>query len=236
MLTQPVLASLQTDGFAIVNDVFSESETEQIAALIQAEAQDSPLFRKSTDLFAIRQFFREIPKAVPLIFTPAFRELLTQTLGTAGFAVKAIYFDKPAASNWFVAWHQDLTISVTERKEVPGYGPYTVKQNQYAVQAPASLLEQMLTLRIHLDDTDEANGALKVLPGSHAVGIERPEKLVSQFTQESVCAVRKGGVMLMKPLLMHRSSRTTNGARRRVIHIEFSTAQLPQGLQWAERH
>lgn len=49
------------------------------------------------------------------------------------------------------------------------------------------------------------------------------------------CRVPRGGAMIMRPLLQHASSRSSSGKRRRVIHIEFSNAELPVGLNWAER-
>ncbi|WP_317041555.1 phytanoyl-CoA dioxygenase family protein [Chryseobacterium sp. Leaf201] len=93
----------------------------------------------------------------------------------------------------------------------------------------------MYTIRIHLDDTDEHNGALKVVPASYAKGIYRPETIDWTIETEEICSVEKGGIMMMKPLLLHGSNRTTNGSRRRVIHIEFSDRELPEGLNWSER-
>lgn len=86
---------------------------------------------------------------------------------------KSIYFDKPEHSSWFVAWHQDLTISVDKKIDLDGFGPWTSKQDQFAVQPPLAFLENIFTVRIHLDDTDEHNGALRVIPGSHRKGIYR---------------------------------------------------------------
>ncbi|WP_343667434.1 phytanoyl-CoA dioxygenase family protein [Chitinophaga sp.] len=149
--------------------------------------------------------------------------------------VKSIYFDKPGGSNWFVSYHQDLTISVKEKAVVEGYAPWTVKQEQYAVQPPLSILENNFTIRIHLDDTDENNGALRVVPGSHLKGIYRPETIDWEKEVEETCAVQKGGLMIMRPLLLHASSRTTNQHPRRVIHIEFSSLELPLPLHWSER-
>lgn len=144
--------------------------------------------------------------------------------------VKSIYFDKPGASNWFVSYHQDLTIAVNEKVDVPGFGPWSVKQDQYAVQPPLPMLEDNFTLRLHLDDTGEANGALRVVPGSHLKGVYRPETIDWSKEKEVFCPVSKGGVMIMRPLLLHASSRTTNGMPRRVVHVEFSRSTLPAPL------
>lgn len=150
------------------------------------------------------------------------------------FLVKSIYFDKPEKSNWFVSYHQDLTISVDKKLEIEGFGPYTVKQNQFAVQPPLDILERNFTIRVHLDDTDENNGALKVIPHSHHKGIYRPETIDWAVEKEVSCNVQAGGLMIMKPLLLHSSSRTTNNQKRRVIHLEFSDQTLPLDLNWAE--
>lgn len=189
----------------------------------------------SADLFAIRQFLKEVPAVQELVFTNKLHKLKANLFGEGYFAVKSIYFDKPAESNWFVAYHQDLTISVDKRIDLQGFGPWTVKQNQFAVQPPLNILEDNFTLRIHLDDTDESNGALKVVPGSHRKGIYRPETIDWNKETEAVCKVERGGVMAMRPLLLHSSSRTTNDKKRRVIHIEFSRQQLPAGLHWSEQ-
>lgn len=228
-------ASFHGDGFAIIEGIYSHSEADALISLIDGASGDRETFRRSSHLFAIRQFLKEIPEAVPAIFNGKLRALIANHLGPRYFPVKSIYFDKPAGSNWFVAYHQDLTISVDKKISHDGYSSWTVKQNLFAVQPPLAVLENIVTLRTHLDDTDENNGALNVLKGSHLKGIRRPENTDVTKESEHCCRVTKGGLMLMKPLLMHASHRSSNGRRRRVIHIEFSDTELPAGLQWAER-
>jgi len=239
---------LQEKGFTIIDNIFSEEEVNRITAKIAGTAEEAtgitralaptqatgPAFRQTADLFAIRQVLTAVPGIQPLVFTTRLNNIIHQVFGPDYFAVKSIYFDKPQVSNWFVAWHQDLTIGVDRRVDLPGFGPWTVKQNQFGVVPPLALLENIFTIRIHLDDTDENNGALKVIPGSHRKGIYRPEPIDWTREKEEICRVKRGGVMLMRPLLMHASGRTVNGNRRRVLHIEFSNQSLPDGLSWAE--
>lgn len=222
-------------GFAVINNVFSQRELEEIDNVLQNIDTSKENFRKSEDLFAIRQFLKEVPEIQDLIFNENIRKVVREIFGEKYFVVKSIYFDKPETSNWYVAYHQDLTISVDRKLEFPGFGPWTTKQNQFAVQPPVNILENIYTIRIHLDDTDENNGALKVVPKSHAKGIYRPETIDWTVETEEICNVEKGGIMLMKPLTLHGSNRTTNGKKRRVIHIEFSDIKLPEVLQWSER-
>ena len=222
-------------GYTVIPDVFDTSAIEAMAAAINAADPTGPLFRQTSDLFAIRRFLQAVPAIQPLVFTNRLQVLLQQLFGPGYFPVKSIYFDKPGQSNWFVAWHQDLTISVAEKLPVEGYGPWTVKPDQYAVQPPVAVLESNFTIRIHLDDTDARNGALKVIPGSHQKGIYRADTIDMNITPDVSCAVPPGGMMIMRPLLMHASGRSSNGHHRRVIHIEFSNQALAGGLQWAEQ-
>lgn len=222
-------------GFAVINNVFSQKELEEINHVLQNIDTSKENFRKSEDLFAIRQFLKEVPEIKDLIFNENIQKVVKEIFGEKYFVVKSIYFDKPETSNWYVAYHQDLTISVDKKLDLPDFGPWTTKKNQFAVQPPLNILENIYTVRIHLDDTDENNGALKVVPKSHAKGIYRPETIDWTIETEEICNVEKGGIMMMKPLTLHGSNRTTNGKKRRVIHIEFSDRELPEVLQWSER-
>ncbi|MGH1519172.1 phytanoyl-CoA dioxygenase family protein [Chryseobacterium sp. JK1] len=222
-------------GFSVINEVFSDAEVVQIIHVLDHIDTSKENFRKSEDLFAIRQFLKEVPEIKHLIFNDNIKKIIKEIFGDQYFVVKSIYFDKPETSNWYVAYHQDLTISVDKKLELSGFGPWTTKQNQFAVQPPLNILENIYTIRIHLDETDENNGALKVVPKSHAKGIYRPETIDWTTETEEICKVEKGGIMIMKPLILHGSNRTTNGKKRRVIHIEFSDVELPEVLQWSER-
>lgn len=223
------------DGFTIADDIFTTDEVKSIISIIEQADSSGPTFRKTDDLFAIRQFLKEVPSVLPLIFNSNLKAVIHDLFGSGYFTVKSIYFDKPELSNWFVAWHQDLTIAVNNKTEMPGYGPWTVKQNQYGVQPPLAILQDNFTVRIHLDDSGENNGALKVIPGSHLKGVYRPETINWEVETEAICTVKSGGIMIMRPLLLHASNRTTNNKKRRVVHLEFSRTELPNGIDWAEK-
>jgi ectoine hydroxylase-related dioxygenase (phytanoyl-CoA dioxygenase family) len=222
-------------GYTVIPDVYDDIEIDGLIQQIEGTKSDKSTFRRTEDLFAIRQFLKEVPAVIPIIFNEKLKAIIAEIFAATHFVVKSIYFDKPESSNWFVAYHQDLTISVKERHEVPGFGPWTVKQNQFAVQPPVELLQQNFTIRIHLNETDKSNGALRVIPGSHQKGIYRPENIDWSEELEQICDVPKGGIMIMRPLLLHSSSRSTGNRRRRVVHIEFAKSELPQPLEWSEQ-
>jgi Phytanoyl-CoA dioxygenase (PhyH) len=218
---------VERDGFVIVPDVFDAHET---AAMLEGFGSD---FLQS-DAAGARNILRTVPCVARLAGSARMRALATGVLGANAFAVRGIFFDKTPGANWKVAWHQDLTIAVRERRDVPGFGPWSRKAGIDHVQPPVEILRGMITLRLHLDDCDEDNGALKVIPGSHLSG-----RLDAAATRRTVqnraatcCAVRTGGVLAMRPLLLHASSPACNPRHRRVIHIEYAARELPGGLAW----
>ncbi len=227
--------NLHLHGYTLLPGIFSKAQTVQLIELVDSFQDSEHHLGKPSELFAIRRFLHQVPLAQPHFLQGTFRKLVDVLASPSHQLVKSIYFDKPERSNWFVARHQDLTISVKERKTVEGFQYWTHKQFQHAVQPPLSILENIVTFRVHLDDTDEGNGALRVLPGTHSNGIVRPSQILEKEADEKVCCVTMGGVMVMSPLLVHRSLRSLESRRRRVIHLEFSSMELPGGLEWSER-
>jgi len=230
------LKEIESEGFTIIENIYTNEEIKNLISIIESETENKiseSTFRQSQDLFAIRQFHKEIPESLKYIFNQNLNDIIKSNFGEDFFITKSIYFDKPEKSNWFVSYHQDLTISVDKKVELKNFQNWTNKQNQFAVQPPTEILENNFTIRIHLDKTTNENGALKVINKSHKKGVYRIENLDLKI--ETVCEVERGGIMIMKPLLFHASNKTTNNERRRVIHIEFSNQELPNGLEWSEK-
>ncbi|MBW1296360.1 phytanoyl-CoA dioxygenase family protein [Aquimarina litoralis] len=227
---------LEENGYSVLSDLYSDDEISQILACIENAEQDRNSFMKTKDLFAIRQLIKNVPKLNKLLFNKKLTELISNISESKYFLTKAIYFDKPGESNWFVAYHQDLSISVDKKADLEYYSNWTFKKGQYGVQPPIQILEDTITIRIHLDKTDKNNGALKVIPKSHLNGIVRTDSKDWSIDEEFICEVEKGGAMLMKPLTLHASNRTTNGKKRRVIHLEFNRHNLTKPLDWLERN
>jgi ectoine hydroxylase-related dioxygenase (phytanoyl-CoA dioxygenase family) len=227
-------SEITENGFAIISDVYTENEVHRILKCIDQSEQHEDSIVKTAELFAIRQLLKKIPELHKLLFNRTLKAILAKQFDSNYHLTKAIYFDKPQASNWFVPFHQDLSISVDQKVETDQYVNWTFKKGQLGVQPPLTILQNTITLRIHLDDTDENNGALKVIPKSHLKGIIRTDSKEWNTENERICKVQKGGVMLMKPLTLHASNRTTNGKRRRVVHLEFNDCQLVESLNWLE--
>lgn len=222
-----------TEGFDILADIFSEKEIENILQKIENQPKNNSNFRRENDLFAIRCFLKEFPELQTLLMNEKMQELIRH-FGEGYKVVRAIYFDKPPSANWIVNWHQDLTISAKKKVDIEGFKKWLPKENYYSVQAPQKLMENIFTIRIHLDDCYAKNGALRVLPKSHLEIRDIKTLNPTFFEKEEICEVKKGGVLIMKPLIWHCSKRTENQEKRRVIHLEFCNLQLPKPLIWAE--
>jgi hypothetical protein len=175
---------------------------------------------------------------------PALRSFLTPSgpvgrlaaavLGEATRAVRAVFFDKTAASNWSVPWHQDRTIVVARRLDVAGFGPWTVKSGLLHVAPPYDVLAGMVTLRLHLDAVPATNAPLLVAPGSHRLGriAEADVRAVVQRCGTMVCSAEAGDVWLYATPILHASDTAAAPAHRRVLQVDFARYELPGGLQW----
>lgn len=218
---------LNGNGFITIPGIYSTQEVETINQLISS-------VHGHESMFGERQFLQRTPGLLELLLNESLRKLLNE-VAPDYFIIKSIYFDKPSSSNWRVNWHQDLTIYVKEKVETVGFKNWTKKNDEFGVQPPTEYLGSIVTLRIHLDDTDETNGALKVIPHSHSVGVLRNTTVSFTDRDAVICPVPSCGVMLMKPLLFHSSSRSEGEKQRRVIHLELCDLELPEGLEWSQR-
>lgn len=222
-------------GFAVLQHVLEREAVLTVLRELESVSVDHAS-QRAGKAFGIRNLLHVVPATRELANSSACKSLVEPVLGSGARVVRGVYFDKHRDANWKVAWHQDLTIAVRERVEVDGYGPWSVKAGVHHVQPPVDVLRNMLTLRLHLDDADETNGALRVLPGTHRYGrLDAPQ--IEQHRQQRsavVCSVKSGGAVLMRPLLLHSSTAAEAPRHRRVLHFEYASSALPGGLSWFE--
>lgn len=221
-----MVSHLENEGFEIINSFYHKKEIDEILSILS---------RKSIEKkFGIREFLLSNQEITRLIFTSKMLKLINRFSPNANL-IKSIYFDKPPNANWLVNWHQDLTINVKEKIDDSDFKNWRVTKERVVVQPPLKLLENIFTVRIHLDECTKRNGALKIVPKSHSKGIIPIKENLEEFKSKSIsCEVNKGGILIMKPLLLHSSRRTENNLARRVIHLEFCNFSLPNGISWKE--
>lgn len=224
------IRNLNSRGHSILNDIYTQREIKKILQSLHKYFKET---EEST--YGKRLLLQDIPELAPLLLNENLLEII-QTIDPKAFLTKAIYFNKPQTQNWSVGWHQDIPINVVEKIPTEGYTSWTLKKEINSVCPPEEILHDTFTLRIHLDDTNEQNGAVSVIPGSHKKRHTDDEiKTITSNSNSATCYVNQGGVHLMKPLILHSSPRSTTQKKRRVIHLEFCSHELPNGLEWLER-
>lgn len=211
---------IDADGFAVIPGVLDHFEVDTLTA----DLNRAPLHRS-------RAGARHIlgnPNVARLAEDQRLLKIARQVLGADARPFRATLFDKSPTSNWLVVWHQDTALPLVERHELPGWGPWSIKEGVIYAHAPATVLEQVLALRVHLDESSDRNGPLRVLPGTHLKGVltdDAIERLASQIATVD-CLVAAGGVVAMRPLIVHASSKSLIETPRRVLHIEYAARMV----------
>jgi len=220
--------TVEKQGFAIEPGVVRAEEVARLLARI--EAGKLPRSRAG-----IRHAMRNAGVA-ELAGNARLMEMARDVLGPGAIPFRATLFDKSPRANWLVVWHQDTALPLKEKREIPGWGPWSVKNGIIYAHAPASALSEVLALRVHLDDSTAENGPLRVLPGTHTLGVLSDEQIHEISTRVSAldCLIAKGGVLAMRPLLVHASSKSRSQMARRVLHIEYAASGwAAEGLELA---
>lgn len=204
-------------GFRIVPDVFSDAECDR---LLRALAEPSLTRSRAGARHAL-----SVPAIRQAALDSRLVSLATEALTVPAIPYRATLFDKSPGANWLVAWHQDKTLPMKDRFEAEGWGQWSIKAGVLCAQAPAEVLGRIVALRLHLDPSSAENGPLRVIPGSHRLGILSESGIASLAERSALatCIVPRGGALLMKPLLVHASSKATSDLSRRVLHIEYAS-------------
>jgi ectoine hydroxylase-related dioxygenase (phytanoyl-CoA dioxygenase family) len=226
--SQSLQERISSDGFAVIPCVFAEREILELLAIL--ERSGLPRSRAG-----MRHAMRNLNVAAHARDSRLVT-MVQGVLGSDAIPYRATLFDKSPTSNWLVVWHQDTALPLRERLEIPGWGPWSVKDGVNYAHAPASALEQVLALRLHLDDSVAENGPLRVLPGTHTRGVLSDDVIHTLSTQITAldCLVPRGGILAMRPFVVHASSKSHSHTPRRVLHIEYAASpSVAEGLELA---
>ncbi|HEY0588071.1 MAG TPA: phytanoyl-CoA dioxygenase family protein [Pseudoduganella sp.] len=216
-------ADFARHGFAVVPDVAGAGQCARYAAQIKSHGA------AGSRCLLLQSWCAEL--ADSLASAPALQGLLP----SGHIAVQCTFFEKSDSVNWLVPVHQDLSIPVRERVDDVVLRGWSRKEDRWYVQPPAGVLEQMVAVRLHLDPCGAADGPVHVVPASHLQGAISPQDAVTMRQNEVACLAQVGDLLVMRPLLLHRSSKATGTSRRRVLHFLFGPAELPHGLEWPKR-
>ena len=210
------LETVRDEGYGLIPDVFAPSEIRSLLTALRREAL--PRTRAG-----VRHAMRS-PAVARTANDPRMLDIARKILGPAAIPFRATLFEKLPDSNWLVAWHQDTALPLQERREASGWGPWSIKDGVNYAHAPAKALEKVVALRLHLDDSILNNGPLRVLPATHTKGVLTDEEIFSIAAQTSNvdCLMPIGGIVAMRPLVIHASSKSQTENPRRVLHIEYA--------------
>lgn len=209
---------LAENGFVVIPGVLSQSELSTVLESLQA-----PSVHRS------RAGVRHLMANAEIAALANERRLLAlaqEVLGSSAFPFRATLFDKSPDANWLVVWHQDTALPLRCRRDIPGWGPWSLKEGINYAHAPTDALNQVVTLRLHLDDSTGNNGPLRVLPGTHRLGVLTDDEVFELSTKRVAvdCLAMRGAVVAMRPLLIHSSSKSQCDTPRRVLHIEYAAS------------
>jgi ectoine hydroxylase-related dioxygenase (phytanoyl-CoA dioxygenase family) len=210
------------EGFAIISGAIDRETIDFLIAQLSLLQSKSKNTRKNEN-YGTRDIFNLVPQFRQFANSNLLMPSVESILGDNTRVVRGLFFDKLPEANWKVPWHQDLTIAVRERIETAGYAQWSIKNGIPHVQPPVAILEQMLAVRVHLDDADEFNGALKVIPKTYLKGRLSKEAIEEYKSTRAIvsCSVKRGDIMLMRPLLLHSSSASLNPSHRRVYILNI---------------
>lgn len=222
------IGAIENQGFAIIPEVLRDEDVSDLTETLDKSAL--PRSRAG-----VRHVLRD-PIVANVARDSRLLSIAQEILGGSAIPFRATFFDKSPESNWLVAWHQDTALPLRERRETESWGPWSMKEGVNYAHAPASALSNVVALRVHLDDSTTDNGPLRVLPGTHRSGVLTDQEIrgLADRVSPVECLVPKGGVVAMRPLIVHSSSKSRVPAARRVLHIEYAVSlELDGGLALA---
>jgi ectoine hydroxylase-related dioxygenase (phytanoyl-CoA dioxygenase family) len=219
-----LIQHLESDGFAVVPGVIDDTMCDRLASVLDARPRSGPGSRRLLS----EGWCADLAECLKIHPT------LSAVLPATAVATQCSLFDKTPEANWLVPLHQDLSIPVASRVEATDCRGWSEKEGDLYVQPPPSILEALVAVRIHVDSSPDESGSLRVVPGSHSAGRLNPGAAESlrRARGEVVVPVPRGGALVLKPLLLHASSKAARPRTRRVLHFLFGPALLPLGLAW----
>jgi len=211
---KPTTITVTHKGFSILESVLSPQECDSLAKVVRAAARGRAGARN----------LMSDPGIASLAIDSRMLRIASDCLGTRAVPFRATLFDKSAVSNWHVCWHQDRALPLRNRNESCEWGPWSTKAGVLYALGPAWALDRVVALRIHLDASTDSNGPLRVIPRSHRLGVIPAAEIPSAVSsgQPTTCIVGQGGVVTMRPLLLHSSTKANDNTPRRVVHIEYA--------------
>jgi hypothetical protein len=128
---------IRGQGFAIIPSVLGRADVDRLVA----ELSRAELPRSKAEI----RHALKLPAVARIASSTSLLGIAQEALGSEAFPLRATLFDKSPTANWLVVWHQDTALPLRERRETPGWGPWSIKD--YYAHAPVTALSRVLALR-----------------------------------------------------------------------------------------
>src|ERR1019366_8155603 len=186
-------------GYQVVQERFSSRECSELVETVSAVSRSR----------AGARHLMANPSVAAVANDKRLIDLARLWVGDSAVAFRATLFEKSAETNWLIPWHQDTALPLVQKFDFAGWGPWSQKAGVNYAHAPASALTRVIALRLHLDQSTQDNGPLRVVPGSHRSGVLSDESVRESVSASGFvnCCVAQGGVIAMRPLIVHSSSK-----------------------------
>ena len=207
-------AEFEKEGFVIIDNILSEEVLASLTDHCESEVEAEIGTRNLLSFDWVRELAEE------LISNRSLKSLLPKN----ALAIQCNYFSKDEKKNWLVSLHRDKSIPVKSKIDSDKWTGWSEKEGILYAQPPKQVLEEMVAIRLHLEDNNSLNGALEVVAGSHKSNDENGSRKLG--------VVAKGGALIMRPLILHKSTKLIHG-KRRVLHFVFGPEKLPNNAVWA---
>lgn len=207
----PIAEQYHRDGYVIVRGVV---EAEPVAEALRHARETMARFPDDTpEQIHRRPLWQEDPFYHRFVCQPKLLDLAEAILGPDLALFATGYIIKPPAASLAVLWHQDGSYWPLEPMEV-------------------------ITLWLAVDDSLPENGCMRVIPGTHTLDLkglqpntEVANVLSSEIPPEYVdeskavdCVLRRGGVSVHHPNIIHGSNANTSTLRRCGLTIRYIPA------------
>jgi len=218
---------ISDSGIQIEEQVLSARECDRLVAQLTASASSG---RAGTRHLMSNNAVQELANDQRVL------RIAQAALGGPALPFRATLFAKSGAANWLIPWHQDTALPLATSFSDAEWASWSQKAGIRYAHAPAWALSRVVALRIHLDASNIDNGPLRVVPGSHLAGVLTDQSVSDRVKKQNhaTCLIPREGVLAMRPLLIHASSKAACDAPRRVLHIEYADSlDLRPGIRLA---
>ncbi|HUD67012.1 MAG TPA: hypothetical protein VMQ17_20690 [Candidatus Sulfotelmatobacter sp.] len=175
------IGAIEENGFAVLHRLFPSEYLDCVLEHRLSPRRSRAGVRHALGVAPVEELARH---QVPM-------ELAVEVLGADGFPYRATLFDKSPQANWLVVGHQDTALPLQSRRETPGWGPWSTKEEIDYAHAPAAALCQVLALPVSFDNSTVENGPLGVLPQTHTPGVPGDDAIHELSTRISPVDLRE---------------------------------------------